>query len=156
MVNVTFCPYVTQTHFLISIVFAVTYIRNENEIFYHGGTAVAIEADLLSKEEIKVSLEKMIANVQAAGAGSIGLTMYPPYPEGSFKNKGMYPYGYQNGGDWTWFGGRMIQQLIRNGFVEEAYVQILRFVSIIFRSSAIASGGVPRSVICVSVLKVPK
>lgn len=97
---------------------------NENEIFYHGGTAVAIEADLLSKEEIKVSLEKMIANVQAAGAGSIGLTMYPPYPEGSFKNKGMYPYGYQNGGDWTWFGARMIQQLIRNGFVEEAYAQI--------------------------------
>jgi len=38
-----------------------------------------------------------------------------------FKNPAMHPYGYQNGGDWTWFGGRMIQQLIRNGFVEEAY-----------------------------------
>jgi len=36
----------------------------------------------------------------------------------------MYPYGYQNGGDWTWFGGRMIQQLIKNGFVKEAYEQI--------------------------------
>lgn len=33
----------------------------------------------------------------------------------------MYPYGYQNGGDWTWFGGRMIQQLVKNGFVTEAY-----------------------------------
>lgn len=97
---------------------------NENEIYYHGGTAVAIEAGLLSKEEIKISLEKMIANVKASGAGSIGLTMYPPYPEGFFKNKGMYPYGYQNGGDWTWFGGRMIQQLIKNGFVEEAYLQM--------------------------------
>ncbi len=97
---------------------------NENEIYYHGGTAVAIEAGLLSKEEIKISLEKMIANVKASGAGSIGLTMYPPYPEGFFKNKGMYPYGYQNGGDWTWFGGRMIQQLIKNGFVEEAYQQM--------------------------------
>jgi glycogen debranching enzyme len=50
--------------------------------------------------------------------------MYPPYPEGFFKGKGMYPYGYQNGGDWTWFGGRMIQQLIKNGFVEEAYEQM--------------------------------
>ena len=37
----------------------------------------------------------------------------------------MYPYGYQNGGDWTWFGARMIQQLIRNGFVEEAYKEAL-------------------------------
>lgn len=97
---------------------------NENEIYYHGGTAIAIEAGLLSKEQIKVSLNKMIENVKISGAGSIGLTMYPPYPEGSFENKGMYPYGYQNGGDWTWFGGRMIQQLIKNGFVEEAYEQI--------------------------------
>ncbi len=101
---------------------------NENEIYYHGGTAVAIEAGLLSKEEIKTSLDKMIANVEASGAGSIGLTMYPPYPEGFFKNKGMYPYGYQNGGDWTWFGGRMIQQLIRYGFVEEAWEQMLPMV----------------------------
>jgi glycogen debranching enzyme len=97
---------------------------NENEIYYHGGTAVAIEAGLLSKEEIKISLEKMVTNVEASGAGSIGLTMYPPYPEGFFKNESMYPYGYQNGGDWTWFGGRMIQQLIKNGFVEEAFEYI--------------------------------
>jgi hypothetical protein len=33
-------------------------------------------------------------------------------------------YNYQNGGDWTWFGGRMIQQLIRYGFVAEAYEQV--------------------------------
>ncbi len=97
---------------------------DENKIMYHGGTAIAIEAGLLSKEEIHVSLEKMIADVNASGAGSIGLTMYPPYPEGFFKNKAMYPYGYQNGGDWTWFGGRMIQELIKNGFVEEAYLQM--------------------------------
>ena len=94
---------------------------NENEIYYHGGTATAIEAGLLTNEEIKISIDKMVKNVKASGAGSIGLTMYPPYPKGYYKNKGMYPYGYQNGGDWTWFGGRMIQQLIKYGFVEEAY-----------------------------------
>ena len=94
---------------------------DENAIYYHGGTAIAIEAGLLSKEEIAVSNAAMVANVKASGAPSIGLTVYPPYPEGFFKNKGMYPYGYQNGGDWTWFGARMIQQLIRNGFVNEAY-----------------------------------
>lgn len=97
---------------------------NENEIYYHGGTAVAIEAGLLSKEEIKTSIDKMAENVKASGAGSIGLTLYPPYPEGFFKNEGMYPYGYQNGGDWTWFGGRMIQQIIKNGFAAEAYEHI--------------------------------
>ena len=94
---------------------------DENKIYYHGGTAMAIEAGLLTKEEIKVSNDAMLANVKESGAPSIGLTVYPPYPEGFFKNKGMYPFGYQNGGDWTWFGGRMIQQLIRVGFVQEAY-----------------------------------
>jgi hypothetical protein len=37
----------------------------------------------------------------------------------------MYPYGYQNGGDWTWFGARMIQQLVIHDFVQEAYDQLL-------------------------------
>jgi glycogen debranching enzyme len=97
---------------------------DENQVYYHGGTAIAIEAGLLSKEEIKISLDKMVANVKASGAGSIGLTLYPTYPEGFFKGKGMYPYGYQNGGDWTWFGARMIQQLIKYGYVQEAYEQI--------------------------------
>lgn len=97
---------------------------NENKIYYHGGTAVAIEANLLSKAQIKVSLDKMIDNVKKSGAGSIGLTLYPTYPAGSFKNKGMYPYGYQNGGDWTWFGARMVSALYQNGFKKEAYEQL--------------------------------
>lgn len=94
---------------------------NEDEIYQHGGTAVAIEAGLLSEEQIYDALQRMRQNVEAANAATIGLTLYPPYPEGFFLNEGMYPYGYQNGGDWTWFGGRMIQQLIRYGFVQEAY-----------------------------------
>src|SRR5690606_5089799 len=98
---------------------------NENEIFYHGGTAVAIEANLLTKEQVKFSFDKMIENVRKANAPSVGLTLYPPYPEGSFKNKSMTPYNYQNGGDWTWFGGRIIKQMIRNGFHQQAYEQII-------------------------------
>jgi len=98
---------------------------DENQIFYFGGTAIAIEAGLLSHEEIRASLDEMVRRVKLARAASIGLTIYPPYPEGFFANKGMNPeYNYQNGGDWTWFGGRMIHQLIRNGFVVEAYEQV--------------------------------
>ena len=108
---------------------------DENKIYYHGGTAVAIEAGLLNNEQIKTSLNKMIANVEASGAGSIGLTLYPPYPEWAFENKGMYPYGYQNGGDWTWFGARMIQQLIRNGFIKEAYDQLLPMTDRVIRNN---------------------
>jgi len=94
---------------------------DESAIYYHGGTAIAIEAGLLSKEQIKTAYRKMQENVKAAGAQSIGLTLYPVYPNGFFKNPSMGEYSYQNGGDWTWFGGRMVQQLIANGLYEEAY-----------------------------------
>jgi hypothetical protein len=97
---------------------------DERAITYHGGTAVAIQADLLDREEIRIALGQMRANVKAADAGSIGLTIYPPYPEGTFKNPGMGPWSYQNGGDWDWFGGRMIQALVTHGFVEEAYLEL--------------------------------
>jgi glycogen debranching enzyme len=97
---------------------------DENQINYHGGTAIAIGAGLLNRKEIAAVNEQMLQDVKASGAASIGLTVYPPYPEGFFRNKGMYPYGYQNGGDWTWFGARMITQLVRYGFTREAYTEI--------------------------------
>ena len=95
---------------------------NENNINYHGGTAIAIEAGLLSAKEIEAVNAYMLRDVHTSGAPSIGITMYPPYPEnvypGSTANK---EYNYQNAGDWDWFGGRMIQQLIAHGFVQQAY-----------------------------------
>ena len=94
---------------------------DENKIHYHGGTAVAIEAGVLNRDEIAEVAEQMKRNVELSGAPSIGLTLYPPYPSELLGENVSAPYEYQNGGDWTWFGGRMIQQLIHYGFVEEAY-----------------------------------
>jgi hypothetical protein len=94
---------------------------DENAIHYHGGTAVAIEAGILNLNEISLVTAQMIKNVQLSGAATIGLTLYPPYPIEVLGKGVSAPYQYQNGGDWTWFGGRMIQQLIKNGFVDEAY-----------------------------------
>jgi Amylo-alpha-1,6-glucosidase len=98
---------------------------NENAINYHGGTAVAIEAGMLTPKEIVHSLERMDADVRDAHAATIGLTMYPAYPLGLFHNPQMTaPYTYQNGGDWDWFGGRMVQDLIDEGDIADAYREI--------------------------------
>jgi hypothetical protein len=97
---------------------------DESEIYYHGGTAVAIEAGLLSKKEIKIVNRQMVENVRLSGMPTIGLTIYPVYPNNFYAGGMAKPYIYQNGGDWTWFGGRMIQQLIANGFVKEAYEEV--------------------------------
>lgn len=107
---------------------------DESAVFYHGGTAVAIEAGLLSREEIAASLRQMRENVRRAGAASIGLTLYPAYPRGFFQNPLMRePYSYQNGGDWTWFGARMVQQLVAHGFAPEAYREIKPMVARVLR-----------------------
>ncbi|MEN0052621.1 MAG: amylo-alpha-1,6-glucosidase [Mucilaginibacter sp.] len=98
---------------------------DENKIYFHGGTAIAIEAGILSKKEIALVNQDMLRNVKLSGSPSIGLTLYPVYPENIYKNsKSSKPYIYQNGGDWTWFGARMVQQLIRYGFVKEAYQEL--------------------------------
>ncbi|MGN6339484.1 MAG: GH36-type glycosyl hydrolase domain-containing protein [Ginsengibacter sp.] len=108
---------------------------DENKINYHGGTTVAIEAGLLNKKEIQNVNEQMLRDVKLSGAMSIGLTIYPPYPEGYFKNKGMYPYGYQNGGDWTWFGARTITQLAKYGFLKEAYEEIKPMIDRVIKNN---------------------
>jgi Glycosyl hydrolase 36 superfamily, catalytic domain len=98
---------------------------DENAIYYHGGTAVAILAGLLTPEEVSRALEHMDADVKAAGASSIGLTLYPAYPDGFFQNPELrQPYTYQNGGDWTWFGGRMVEALIEQGDIADAYREL--------------------------------
>jgi hypothetical protein len=107
---------------------------DESEVYYHGGTAIAIEAGLLSKAEIIESNRKMLENVRLSGAPSIGLTLYPVYPDGFFHGGMAKPYVYQNGGDWTWFGARMIQQLVANGFEKEAYAEIRPMINLVIKN----------------------
>lgn len=97
---------------------------DEEAIYYHGGTAVAAQAGVLTREEIAGANARMLENVAAAGARSIGLTLYPAYPSGSFANPMMGAYQYQNGGDWTWFGARMICVLAENGMIREAFDEL--------------------------------
>ena len=85
----------------------------------------------------------MLENVRLSGMPSIGLTLYPTYPEGFFRGGMSKPYIYQNGGDWTWFGGRMIQQLIANGMVKEVRPMIDRVIKNQGFYEWYGKGGVP-------------
>ena len=123
---------------------------DEDSIYYHGGTAVAIEAGMLSQEQIVQALADMRKNVRkvweisaqtwniTAGQPrppsnlTIGLTIYPPYPEGAFPAE--QAYVYQNGGDWSWFGGRIVQQLIKAGLTEDAIAELTPIVDRVCRA----------------------
>jgi len=106
---------------------------DEDAIEYHGGTAVAIEAGILSDDEIHAVNAQMVADVRMAGAPSIGLSVFPPYPASLVKNYTLCPYCYQNGGSWPWFGGRMIRQLALHGMPEEAYTELRPMIAEVIR-----------------------
>ncbi len=94
---------------------------DENAILYEGGTAVAIEAGLLSEAEITEANAQMIAAQRFSGAFSIAGSISPPYPLGFFKHPLLCEFCYQNGGIWPWFAGRMVRQLAVHGRLREAY-----------------------------------
>ena len=71
----------------------------------------------MSKEELSDALVTMNDNVEKAGGlMTVGLTIYPPYPG----DPTMPEWSYQNGGDWAWFGGRVVLALVKNGLLAEA------------------------------------
>lgn len=94
----------------------------EAGILYTGGSAIAILAGFHSSGEIKDINQQMLSAAAKEKYATIGITVYPPYPEKEFPN--MKPYVYQNAGDWTWFGGRMVLALTEHGFVKEAYAEL--------------------------------
>lgn len=105
---------------------------NEKGILYTGGTACAILAGLHDKKEILKINQQFVEAAAKEKYATIGITVYPPYPLEAFPN--VPPYTYQNGGDWTWFGGRMIQALTANGFVQQAYTEINPMIDRVIRN----------------------
>ncbi|GAB3927550.1 glucosidase family protein [Mucilaginibacter myungsuensis] len=104
----------------------------EREILYQGGSTCAILAGLHKKKEIKAINQQMLDMVAKEQHATIGMTVYPPYPAEQFPN--MAPYNYQNGGDWTWFGGRMIQALIQNNLPNEAYTEMQPMIARVIKN----------------------
>ena len=105
---------------------------NEHAILYTGGTTCAILAGLHNKSEIQQINNQFVAAAAKEKFATIGMTVYPPYPLEAFPN--MPPYTYQNGGDWTWFGGRMIAALTINGMPGEAYTEIIPMIDRVLKN----------------------
>jgi len=95
---------------------------DEDRLLFTGGSACAILAGFNTKEEIAAINRQMTTAAGREPFATIGITVYPPYPDSVYPN--MKSYIYQNGGDWTWFGGRMIAALIASGYVREAWGEL--------------------------------
>jgi hypothetical protein len=105
---------------------------DEAAIHFHGGTATAMQAGLLSPEDAAHCYATMQANVADAGARTVGLTIWPLYDLPELNNTLFWrPFYYQNGGDWPWFGARVPIGLLRSGLPAEAYESLLPILDMI-------------------------
>jgi hypothetical protein len=123
---------------------------DESRIYFQGGTAVAIQAGLLEPAEVNQAFERMIKNKVDSGSGTVGVSLYPPYPAGFFDNKEWMgeEYMYQNGGDWPWFGARIIQQMVVHKQPQLAYKELGPMLDRVLRDDAFyewyARNGAPK------------
>jgi glycogen debranching enzyme len=108
---------------------------DEDEIFYFGGTVYAILAGFLNEDEIEACYRKMLAVKELSCSMTIAIINYPPYPDGSFYNEGgTKPYVYVNAADWTWWGGRAIEAMVKTGHLDLAYQEISPFLDRVIKN----------------------
>ncbi len=87
---------------------------DEDALFAMGGNAEAIDSGLASPDKARRILAAALARQKQYGLSTISGTMLPPYPAGTFRHSMVdEPYEYQNGGQWDWFGGKLVLALFR-------------------------------------------
>lgn len=105
------------------------YFEMEKEMLAVGGNAEAIIAGLMSREEIKKFIDVLEMKRSEYKLRTVSFTLIPPYPEGFFPHHLLtHPWNYQNGGEWDWIGGRVVQALFMKGFKNEARTYLLEIV----------------------------
>jgi hypothetical protein len=99
---------------------------NEDGMFAMGGNAEAVDAGLASPDKARRIFAAALARQKEYGVSTLSGTLLPPYPAGTFKHPMVdEPYEYQNGGQWDWFGGRLVLTLYRGGEALRAEAALL-------------------------------
>ncbi len=90
---------------------------DEDNMFPMGGNAQAIISGLADSGRARRIINQALRRQKDYGISTVSGVLLPPYPAGFFKHPAMdAPYEYQNGGQWDWFGGRLVLAMFENGF----------------------------------------
>ena len=89
------------------------------------GSAVAVHTGLASEEQARSIMANLDAAARAAGTNRAGLSLWPPYPAGTFNHPNMQPAVYQNGGVWDWWAGVQILAEFESGASERAFAHLV-------------------------------
>jgi hypothetical protein len=94
---------------------------DEDGMFAMGGNCQAILSGLADRRKADRIIRTALDRQGEFQVSTISGSLLPPYPAGFFKHPGMdEPYEYQNGGQWDWFGGRLLAAMFENGWSAQA------------------------------------
>ena len=99
---------------------------DEDSMFPMGGNAEAILSGLATPEKARRIFEAAVARRKEFRFSTISGVLLPPYPAGAFAHAMVdEPFEYQNGGQWDWFGGKLILAMFANGAADAAAGELL-------------------------------
>jgi len=113
---------------------------DEDDMFAMGGNAQAMISGLAGgpgDDKRRRIIEQALSRQKEFGVSTISSSLLPPYPKGFFRHPALdEPYEYQNGGQWDWFGGRLVLAMFESGFSREAREKLIEIAR-----KDIANGG---------------
>lgn len=102
---------------------------DEEEIFAMGGNTTAMTSGLAEEEKCKQIIRAALKRQKSFKISTVSGTLLPPYPKNFFKHPLVDdPYEYQNGGQWDWFGGKLIYVMFEHGYSRLATEKLMEIV----------------------------
>ncbi|MCX6561973.1 MAG: hypothetical protein NTU60_00050 [Candidatus Aminicenantes bacterium] len=99
---------------------------DEEAMFAMGGNTEAMISGLASDDQCRRIIEAALTRQKQFSMSTISGALLPPYPQGFFKHPMMdQPFEYQNGGQWDWFGGKLIAAMFEHGFSRAAREKLI-------------------------------
>lgn len=110
----------------------------DEEAIVSFGNAVAVHTGLATQDQIPSILETLGEMAHRAGTQRAGLSLWPPYPKGTFNHPNMQPFGYQNGGLWDWWAGIQMLAEFEGGASKIGFAHLLETAKHWTKSDTIA------------------
>ena len=93
-----------------------TGLPDDSGVFAMGGNAVALLAGIGDEARARRIFAAAAAGQKRCAVSTIAGTLLPPYRAGLFAHPAMRePWSYQNGGQWDWFGARLVLAAFERG-----------------------------------------
>jgi hypothetical protein len=109
----------------------------DDDRFGMGGNAVALLAGIGDEARMRRVMGVALGRQRRYRMSTVSGVLLPPYPSGFFRHPILREeFAYQNGGEWDWFGGRLLLAAFQRGQAAAARRELARIAA-----QAVRGGG---------------